>query len=159
MADGEYQILYQFERSIYLRRSGSRHGLDGAQNHRRHLRRMGASRWRGVLGQRSVEGGSFGRVFLPLGCQEHCCGATGGSRGSAFGVHHRRNASHPLRFNDVRHGTLRFGAFKQSRYGGIRRSCGGDHRTNGFAASDLSSIDAVRAFHEAEFALGADQSR
>ena len=47
-------------------------GLTGRKNHRRHVRRLGAPRWRCVLRQGSLEGRPLGGLHGSLGCEEHC---------------------------------------------------------------------------------------
>ncbi len=61
-------------------------GRDGAEDHRGHLRRGGAARRRGVLGQGSDQGGSVGVLHGALHCEERGGGGAGGPGAGAAGV-------------------------------------------------------------------------
>ena len=62
---------YQPNGPLRDRRSAGRRRIDGPQNYRRHLRRDGPARRRGVQRQGSVEGRPLGFVRGALGCEEY----------------------------------------------------------------------------------------
>ena len=69
--DGRHQVPHQPDGPVRHRRPAGRLRADRAQDHRRHLRRLGPPRRRRVLRQGSDQGRSLGRVHGPLHRQEH----------------------------------------------------------------------------------------
>ena len=69
--NGSHQILRQSHRAVRDRRSRRRLRRHGAQDHRRHLWRCGASWRRRVLGQGPDQGRPLGRLRRPLSRQEY----------------------------------------------------------------------------------------
>ena len=68
-ADDSYEILANPTGQVRARRPPRRHRPDRAQDHRRHLRRDGPPRRRGVLRQGPLQGGPLGGLRGPLGGQ------------------------------------------------------------------------------------------
>lgn len=85
-----HQVPHQPDRQVRDRRPGGRLRPDRPQDHRRHLRRLGASRWWCVLRQGSVQGGPFGCLCRALCRQERGGRRSGRPLRSAGLLCHRR---------------------------------------------------------------------
>ena len=85
-----HQVPHQPDRQVRDRRPGGRLRPDRPQDHRRHLRRLGPSRWWRVLRQGPVQGRSFGCLRRPLRRQERGCRRPGRPLRSAGLLRHRR---------------------------------------------------------------------
>ena len=97
------QLPRQPDRALRDRRADGRLRADGAQDHRRHLRRHGAPRRRRVLGQGSLEGRPLGGVRGALGGEEHRRRGARRPRRGAGRLRDRRRAPGLGDGRDVRH--------------------------------------------------------
>ncbi len=97
------ELPRQPDRTLRDRRPGRRLRADGAQDHRRHLRRHGAPRRRRVLRQGPLQGRPLGGLRGALGRQEHRRRRAGRPRRSAGRLRDRRRAPGVGDGRDVRH--------------------------------------------------------
>ncbi len=68
VAGRKHQVPHQSDGQVCDRRTDGRHGIDRAQDHRRHLRRHGPSRRRRIQRQGSDKGRPFGCIHGALHC-------------------------------------------------------------------------------------------
>ena len=101
---GRLRLVHQSDGQVRHRRPGWRRRPDRSQNHRRHLRRRGASWRRGVFRQGYDEGRSFRGLRSPLPGEERGCSWTGGTLYDPAFLRHWRRAAAVSLCRPARHG-------------------------------------------------------
>jgi S-adenosylmethionine synthetase len=107
--------LHQPDGTLRDRRAGRRRGPDRPQDHRRHLRRHGAPRRRGVLRQGPVEGRPLRRLRDALGREAHRRGGPRAACGAPGRLRHRGREARLAQPRDVRDRAGRPGAHPRGR--------------------------------------------
>jgi len=127
-------------------RSRRRHGIDGAQNHRRHLRRRGGARRRRFFGQRPDESRPFRGVCDALSGEKRRCGGIGGQSDDSGCLRHRCRKAFGGVSGNVRH--VQSGRGKAGKT--VARSHGFKSARHSHSSeaepSDLSADVALRSF-------------